>query len=52
MICCDMRTNFLDFDATYHIDIKGYNIIVTNNLIPMSSPEESTGVGLENLKEN
>ena len=52
MICCDMRTNFLDFDATYHIDIKGHNIIVTNNLIPMTSPEQSTGVGLENLKES
>lgn len=52
MICCDMRTNFLDFDATYHIDIKGHNIIVTNNLIPMTSPEESTGVGLENFKES
>ena len=47
-----MRTNFLDFDVTYHIDIKNHNIIVTNNLIPMSSPEESTGVGLENLKES
>ena len=20
MICCDMRINFLDFDATYHIE--------------------------------
>lgn len=42
------RTNILKIQ----VDIKGHNIIVTNNLIPMSSPEESTGVGLENLKEN
>lgn len=41
------RTNILKIQ----VDIKGHNIIVTNNLIPMSSPEESTGVGLENLKE-
>lgn len=41
------RTNILKIQ----VDIKGHNIIVTNNLIPMTSPEESTGVGLENLKE-
>lgn len=41
------RTNILKIQ----VDIKGHNIIVTNNLIPMSSTKESTGVGLENLKE-
>lgn len=41
------RTNILKIQ----VDIKGHSIIVTNNLIPMSSTKESTGVGLENLKE-